>query len=72
MRDSSSVTCLPDEVLSLIIQRVSFREKCSLQLVCRTFNRLLSCPTPGGTQLWGMCDVLANFGANCTHDNTSR
>ena len=72
MRDSASVTCLPDEVLSLIIQRVSFRDKRSLQLVCRCFNKLLSCPTPGGMQLWGMCDVLIDFGAKCTHGSTSR
>ncbi|CAK0787110.1 hypothetical protein CVIRNUC_010326 [Coccomyxa viridis] len=72
MRDSASVTCLSDEVLSLIIQRLSFRDKCSLQFVCRAFNRLLSCPTLGETQLWGMCDVLAAFGASCTHGSTSR
>ena len=66
------MTCLPDEVLSLIIQRVDFRDKCSLQLVCRAFNKVLSCPTPGAVQLWGACDILALFGAKYTHDSTSR
>ena len=72
MRDTASVTCLPDEVLSLIIQRVKFRDKCSLQLVCRAFNKLLSCPTSGQVQLWGACDILAVFGAKYMYDSTSR
>ena len=41
------MTCLPDEVLLLVIQRLSFRDTRFIPLVCRIFNKLLFTPHEG-------------------------
>ena len=54
----STVTMLPDDVLSIVLQHVDFQGKCNMQLVCRRFNALLSRPSPG---LWGGLNLVTDI-----------
>ena len=57
------ITTLPDDVLCLVLQHISFRGKCNMQLVCRKFRALLSTPPPG---LWGELNLVTDI-INRTH-----
>ena len=52
------ITKLPDDVLSHVLQHLYFQEKCTLQLVCRRLNALLSSPHPG---LWGQLNLVIDI-----------
>ena len=63
------ITKLPDDVLSLVLQHLTFQQKCTTQLVCRKFSALLSSPPPG---LWGEVNLVTDV-INMKHQgNVSR
>ena len=63
------ITKLPDDVFSLVLQHVSFRQKCAMQLVCRKFSAMLSSPPPG---LWGEVNLVVDMMNGMQTDNISR
>ena len=63
------ITKLPDDVFSLVLQHISFRQKCAMQLVCRKFSAMLSSPPPG---LWGELDIVADIIERTHNDDIAR
>ena len=65
----SMLTKLPDDVLGLVLQHISFQEKCCMQLVCRRFSALLSSPPSG---LWGELNLVTDIINRSGEDRISR
>ena len=52
----TTFSSLPNDILEKILQPLRFKDKCSLELIDKHFNSLLSNPSPVDG-LWGRCDL---------------
>ena len=58
--DQISTLCsLPHDIVGNIIRELSFKDKCSLELVGKEFNALLSNPS-SVEGLWGTCNLMSD------------
>ena len=61
---SASLCSLPDDILRRIILEItrglSFQERCSLELVDKSFHAVISNPLPSDG-MWGTCDLMSDL-----------
>ena len=63
---------LPQDLLCkvLALLDISLRERCQLQLVCRSFRDVLNDPHRGG--VWGSCSLGRDFPKSLSIEQISR
>ena len=63
---------LPHDVLCIVLAflDISLRERCQLQLVCRSFRDALN-DSPGSA-VWGSCSLERDFPDNITFNDLNR
>ena len=63
---------LPKDVISNVLRflDVSLRERCQLQLVCRSFRDTLN--DPQSSAVWGTCSLERDFPDNITFNELKR
>ena len=66
-----SVPELPQDVLASMLASldISLREKCQLQLVCRSFRDALN--EPQSSAVWGSCSLGRDFSENVSTEQIS-
>lgn len=57
---AANLCVLPHDILKSIIRGLSFRDKCSLELISRGFHALLSHPS-SADGLWGPCNSISDL-----------
>ncbi len=56
----ASLCSLPDDILRRITPGLTLVERCSLELVDKSFHALFSEPLPS-ERIWGTCDLLSDL-----------
>ncbi len=56
----ASLPSLPNEILEKVIHLLSFKDRCSGELIDKHFNALLSNPSPLDG-LWGICNLMVDL-----------
>ncbi len=64
----ATLCSLPRDIMGKIIRALSFKDKCSLELVGREFNTLLSNPS-SAEGLWSTCDLMSDLNLNDHFDS---